>query len=224
MPRLSPPTQQQLQPFAESLALVEQQMGFAPNSMPLMAHRPAMLGSAMLFMSTIFGFRGRKIAKVAALKQFLRTLKWTRKAQQESDSEIDPGLKQMIAFVTSNASGCRYCQAHTAHQAHSNGVPLEKIQALWSFADSDQFSDAEKAALSLAFNAGLTPNGAEDSHFDELKKHFNDQQITEIVAIIAMFGFLNRWNDTLQTPLETAPLNFAEQNLSVGGWNAEGHS
>ncbi|MEO0436121.1 MAG: hypothetical protein AAF098_04370 [Pseudomonadota bacterium] len=49
MPRLSPPTTQQLQPFADSLALVEQQMGFAPNSMPLMAHRPAMFGSAMLF-------------------------------------------------------------------------------------------------------------------------------------------------------------------------------
>ena len=218
MARLEPPTPEQLAPFAESLKLVEARMGFAPNSMPLMAHRPAMFGSATLFMSSIFGFKGNQLSMVDGLKQFIRTLRWTAAAKKSSADEIDPGLKQMIAFVTSNASGCRYCQAHTAHQAHNTGVSKEKIKALWDFNSSDLFSPEERAALNLAFAAGQTPNMSSDEHFAELRKHFKQTQIAEIVGIIALFGFLNRWNDTLQTPLETEPLAFATKHLAGGGW------
>jgi hypothetical protein len=43
-----------------------------------------------------------------------------------------------------------------------------------------------------------------------------DEQVVEIVGVIAMFGFLNRWNDTLATPLEDEPLEFAEKHLTAG--------
>ncbi len=218
MPRLSPPSKEQLEPFQEALKLAEQRMGFAPNSVPLMAHRPAMMGGAMLFMNSVFGFKGSDVSMLTGLKQFFRTLRWTAQARKARDTEIEPALKQMIAFVTSNASGCRYCQAHTAHQAHNAGVSVEKIEALWQFNESALFSDAEKAALNLAFAAGQAPNASEDSHFEELHKYFSNAQIAEIVGVIALFGFLNRWNDTLQTPLESAPLDFAKQHLSAGGW------
>ncbi|RZV37386.1 MAG: carboxymuconolactone decarboxylase family protein [Acidimicrobiales bacterium] len=211
MARLNPPSAKQLKPFSASLKMVEEQMGFAPNSMPLMAHRPAMLGSSMLFMNSILGHKGKKVSLVKGLAQFLRTLKWTVEARKAKEREIDPGLKQMIAFVTSNASGCRYCQAHTAHQAHRAGVAIEKIEALWNFTESNLFTSAEKSALALAFAAGQTPNAASDSHFDDLRRYFTEEQIVEIVGIIAMFGFLNRWNDTLQTPLESGPMEFSSR-------------
>jgi hypothetical protein len=39
------------------------------------------------------------------------------------------------------------------------------------------------------------------------------------VAVIALFGFLNRWNDTLGTVLEDVPKEFVEKELQPLGWN-----
>ena len=41
-----------------------------------------------------------------------------------------------------------------------------------------------------------------------LKEHFSDRQVVEIVAVLSLYGFLNRWNSTLQTELEAPPANF----------------
>ena len=61
---------------------------------------------------------------------------------------------------------------------------------------------AERAALNLALAAGGCPPSVTDAHFDELKKHFSEDAIIEMVSVIAFFGWLNRWNDTLATQLE----------------------
>ena len=60
-------------------------------------------------------------------------------------------------------------------------------------------------ALRVAMHAGQSPNGVTDAMFAELQQHFDDDAVVEIVAVIAMFGFLNRWNSTLKTDLESAP-------------------
>jgi|HubBroStandDraft_6_1064221.scaffolds.fasta_scaffold88798_1 hypothetical protein len=52
----------------------------------------------------------------------------------------------------------------------------------------------------------------------------NDVEIVELVGVIAYFGFLNRWNDTLATELESSPLNFAQCTLSNTGWSAGKHA
>lgn len=60
--------------------------------------------------------------------------------------------------------------------------------------------------------------------FDELKKHWTEEQIVEIVGVIALFGFLNRWNDTMATPLEDVPTEHGEKALATHGWNAGKHA
>jgi len=170
-------------------------MGFLPNSMPTMAHWPEL--------SATFGPMAMTI---------LRT------------GELDMGLKQMIAAVVSGAAGCRYCQAHTTHAAtHSAGVDEAKIAQIWTYQQSDLFTDAERAALDLALAAGQVPNAASDAHFATLKRHFSDRQIIEIVAVISLFGFLNRWNDTLATELEEEPFSFASSLFSPNDWAASKH-
>ena len=117
------------------------------------------------------------------------------------------------------SSGCKYCQAHTSHGASRAGVNSEKIAQILKFKESDQFSSSEKAALDLAFAAGVTPNASKKEHFIELKNYFSDEAIIDIVAVIALFGFLNRWNDTLGTKLEDVPKEFVEKELKPLGWN-----
>ena len=169
-------------------------MGFLPTSMMTMAHWPEL--------TQAFGGLGATIL---------------------NSGELDPGLKQMIAFAVSNAAGCRYCQAHTAQSAQKNSVSAEKVQAVFEFESSDLFSDQEKAAVRVAVHAGMVPNGVQAEHMTALSQHFSEKQAVEVVAVISLFGFLNRWNDTMATTLESAPKQFAADQLASHGWVAGKH-
>jgi uncharacterized peroxidase-related enzyme len=185
----------QLAEVSDELALATAVMGFEPNSLKIMAHRPEILRGFLALSAAVLG----------------------------PEAKLEPGLRQMIAHIASAAAGCRYCQAHTAHGAHERGVQDKKIEALWSYEADPLFSDAERAALALAQAGGSVPNGATQAHFDALAPHFSEAEICEIVAVIATFGFLNRWNDTMATALEDSPLAFAEGHLQANGWKPERH-
>ena len=185
----------QLAEVDDEMAFAAAVMGFEPNSLKIMAHRPEILRGFLGLSAAILG----------------------------PEAKLEPDLRQMIAHIASAAAGCAYCQAHTAHGAHERGVSDEKIESLWLYETDPQFSDAERAALALAQAGGSVPNGATQAHFDALAPHFSEAEICEIVAVIAMFGFLNRWNDTMATPLEDSPLAYAEGHLLANGWKPERH-
>ena len=132
-------------------------------------------------------------------------------------------LKQFVFTAASLASGCTHCQSHGSYHLHRIGIPDEKIQALWSYQTSELFDDAERAALDLAFAAGVAPNLSEPAHFEELRKHFSDEQIIEILAVIAVGGFLNRWNDTISTVTDQESVDYAERVLKPVGWERGKH-
>ena len=127
------------------------------------------------------------------------------------------------SFVSSTAAGCRYCQAHETVDARMRGVPEEKIAEIWNFERSSLYSDGERAALRLARDASVVPNEVTPRHFDELRRHWDDGQIVEIMSVIGLFGFLNRWNDTMSTELEPEPFAFAVRTIGVHGWEPGKH-
>lgn len=137
---------------------------------------------------------------------------------------ISAELKQFVFTAASLASGCRHCQSHGSYHLHSLGVPDEKFQALWSYQTSSLFSDAERAALDLAFAAGVAPNVVEPENYVELRKHYADDQIIELLAVIAISGFLNRWNDTIGTVTDQESIEFADRTLSPVGWEPGKHT
>jgi len=196
MGRIDPPEDATLEPLAPLFATVEQAMGFVPNSFYAMAHVPGL---------------------PEALAGLARAIQGAERAPAD--------LKALVAVMVSRAAGCRYCQAHTAHTAHhARGVPAEKIAALWEFETSTHFSEAERAALRVAVGAGQSPSAVTDEEFEALRSHFADDQIAELVAMMALFGFLNRWNDTLATELEETPLAFAHDAIAPAGWRPGKHN
>ncbi len=168
---------------------VESFMGYLPNAHLLMAERPELLINFSNLASTIFQAEG-----------------------------IDIQTKQLIALASSLSSGCKYCQAHTSHGAERAGVSAKKISDILKYTESDLYDDKERALLDLAFAAGKTPNECNKLHFDQLKKYFSKKEIIDIVSVISLFGYLNRWNDTLGTVLEDIPEEFVEENLKPLGW------
>ena len=165
-------------------------MGYVPNAHLTMAEKPELLMAFSNLAMTIFQSEG-----------------------------IDMQTKQLIALASSLSSGCKYCQAHTSHGAERAGTKEEKIAEILNYAESDYYSDEERAVLDLAFASGRAPNISNAAHFNELKKYFSDDQIIDIVSVISMFGFLNRWNDTLGTKLEDIPRDFVEEKLKPLGWS-----
>ncbi len=194
MARIDPLQRDDLAEHADRFALTEQFMGFVPNSMFTMARVPGLLESFQQLASTVF-----------------------------MNGLIEPALGQMVAQVASSAAGCRYCQAHTGHSAERLGVSEAKLADLWTFESSEHFDDAERAALRLALHGASVPNAASDDDFAECKKYFDDDQIAAIVATISLFGYLNRWNDTMATELEESPTEFGGRVLAANGWDVGNH-
>jgi len=121
--------------------------------------------------------------KMARRPDILRPFLDLTTAVMHKPSEVPKALKWMAAHVASNASGCRYCTAHTArHSAARGEVSQEKLEAIWVCRTSANFSAAERAALELALAAGSAPAAVTDGHFVELRRHFTDDKIVEIIA------------------------------------------
>ena len=59
----------------------------------------------------------------------------------------------------------------------------------------------------------MSPSQSSQEHFDELNNYFDESEIIEIVATISLFGFLNRWNDTMATELEELPAEVAKETI-----------
>lgn len=181
-------------PLLDMMAHYARTRGFVPNSIRTMARRP-------------------EIAKrFGALNQAVLY-----------EGSVPSDLKMLIALVSSVGAGCRYCQSHMANLSSIYQVSDEKIAAVWDFESSPLFSDGERAALRLAFHAGQLPNEASADDFAALARHYDEGQVVEIVAAIALFGFLNRWNDTMATAVEALPRRVAERTLAAKGWEPGKH-
>ncbi len=100
---------------------------------------------------------------------------------------------------------------------------MEKFDAVWEYRTSLLFTEAERVAIEFTVAASSQPNGVTDEVFEKMKRHWTEGQIVEIVGVIALFGFLNRWNDTMATPLEEEPTRIGKKHLAKLGWSVGKH-
>ena len=194
-PRLMPLPSEHSPELQDHFEAMRKNLGFIPNSILIMQRRP-------------------KLAK--ALAQMTAAV-W------DPEGKVDRGFKRIIAHVASRTAGCQYCMAHTAGGALRFGIEDKKLAAVWEYQTSPLYSEAERTTLDFAIAAASVPNTVTDDMFAELRKYWTEEQIVEIVGVISLFGFLNRWNDTLATPLEDEPIAIGEQFLASHGWSPGKH-
>ncbi|MBL4768640.1 MAG: carboxymuconolactone decarboxylase family protein [Rhodobacteraceae bacterium] len=189
MPHIAPLALNETEGAAGDIAWLASATGFTANSMLTLSHRP-------------------EIAE--AVLQLIRAV------VRNPDGTVDPALRWMVAHITSLSNGCTYCSAHTFKNGADNGVSQDKLDAIWSFETSELFSDSERAALRVALTGGHCPSYASPEDMGELRKHFSVAQVVEIGAVIALFGFNNRWNALMETEVEPQVTEFLEQNNFKG--------
>ncbi len=170
-------------------------LGFCPNSVKTMHHRPHL---AYAFIEL-------------------------NKAVMENKGRVTSALKRLIGFISSNVAGCRYCQAHTIRAADRYGASHSQLENIWEYKTHDSFNDVERAALDFAVAASTIPNAVDDAIAENLRAHWNEGEVVEILGVISLFGFLNRWNDSMATELESGAIQSGEQFLSSRGWSVGKH-
>ncbi|MCG7560006.1 MULTISPECIES: carboxymuconolactone decarboxylase family protein [Pseudoalteromonas] len=186
MPLVKPLSQEHDQEVAELAKFFNETLGFCPNSVLTMQIRPAI---ARAFINL-------------------------NKAVMENHGRVTSELKRLVGYITSANTGCRYCEAHTILAAQRYGGSDERLAQIWQFRESDAFNDAEKAAFEFALAASSVPNAVDDEIEAAMQAHWDDGEIVEILGVIALFGYLNRWNDSMATTLEAGAIDAGETLLN----------
>ena len=155
--------------------------------------------------------------------KIVRALRALNAAVFDPEGEVSVGFKRLLAYVASRTAGCFYCMAHNAGGSLKSGIDDQKLAAVWEFRSSPLFDEKERVALEFAIAAAAQPNDVSDEMFDRMKRHWSEGAIVEITALIAYFGFMNRYNDTMATPLEDEPIHVAEKHIAAHGWSIGKH-
>lgn len=170
-------------------------LGFCPNSVLTMQRRPSIS------------------------KAFINL----NKAVMANEGRVTSALKRMIAWVSSNATGCRYCQAHAIRAAERYGAEQEQLDNIWEYKTHPAFSEAERAALDFSLAASVVPNAVDETIQSALKIHWDEGEIVEMLGVISLFGYLNRWNDSMGTTLEKGAIESGDQYLGKHGFEVGKH-
>ena len=180
---------------------------------------PELLDRFSFFERTL-GFIPNSLLTMQRRPKLVEALVQMSAAVYDPAGDVDLGFKRLMAHVASTAAGCQYCKAHTAVSATRHGIAAEKLEEVWNYRDSEQ----ERVALDFALAAASQPNDVTDELFADLRDHWSDGQIVELLSVVCLFGFFNRWNDSLATPLEAEPREYAQEHLIAGGWTIGKHA
>lgn len=194
-PLVSPKSGDNDKALQDLIIFYEETLGFCPNSIKTMHHRPE-IAYAFIEMN---------------------------KAVMENKGRVTSALKRMIAYISSNTAGCRYCQAHAIRAAERYGAEQEKLENIWEYKTHPAFTGAEKAALDFAMTSSTVPNSVTDEIADNLREYWDNREIVEITGVVALFGFLNRWNDSMGTQIEDGAVESGNQFLAKKGWTTGKH-
>ncbi|NNE16128.1 MAG: carboxymuconolactone decarboxylase family protein [Saprospiraceae bacterium] len=194
-PLVTPIDKNSSEESAEMARFYEETLGFTPNSLFTMMRRPR-IARAFLEMN---------------------------QAVMENKGRVTSSLKRLLAYISSRTAGCRYCEAHAIRAADRYGSEQDKLNNIWDYKTYDAFSEAERAVFDFAIAASSIPNGVDDAIADNLRKYWDEGEIVEILGVIALFGYLNRWNDSMGTQLEEPAADDGNKYLGKNGWSRGKH-
>lgn len=171
-------------------------LGFCPNSVKTMHHRPAIATAFINLNKAVMANHGR----------------------------VTSALKRLIGYITSQVAGCNYCKAHTIRAAERYGAEQEQLEHIWEYKTHSAFNEAERAALDFAWAASTIPNSVDGRIKKNLYQYWDEGEIVEMLGVISLFGYLNRWNDSMGTTMEDAAIESGNTWLAANtDWQVGKH-
>jgi len=145
-----------------------------------------------------------------------------------------------LFFVYQLASGCVHCQAHGAFGVwdyteadnfhaeipeEQKGPLIAYIQSLMDFERSEYLEDDPgfKAALRFVRDAGRLPSRVTAAHIEELRRHYSDRQVQEIIALPVVTAWLSGSMQSVVVVTDQLSMSWALKNLGPLGWKPGVH-
>lgn len=191
---------------------------------PLPAETDSEVRELAKFFNETLGFCPNSVLTMQIRPNIAKAFIQLNSAVMENHGRVSSSLKRLIGFVASRIAGCNYCQAHTIRAAERYHADSDQLANIWDYKTHPAFSEAERTALDFAVAAATIPNGVDDDMQSRMHEYWDDGEVVEILGVVALFGFLNRWNDSMATTLESGAAESAEQWLGSNGWNRGKHN
>ena len=188
----------------------------------LQAENPE-LEKLILFFNETLGFCPNSVLTMQIRPEIALAFVRMNKAVMANHGRVTSALKRLIGYMSSYTAGCQYCQAHTIRTAERYGSEQAQLENIWDYKTHPAFSDAERAALDFAVASSSIPNAVDDQLSETLRKYWDDGEIVEILGVISLFGYLNRWNDSMGTPMEKGAIESGDKYLRAKGWDVGKH-
>ena len=124
------------------------------------------------------------------------------RALDRKSSRIEPGLRSLVQVRVSQINGCDFCVDLNSFLGLGRGVAEDRLRALPQFEDSPLFSQRDKAALAYAEAATRSDLRVDPALVARLRRHFDDQAIVELAALIAYQNMSSKFNAALGVPAQ----------------------
>jgi AhpD family alkylhydroperoxidase len=124
----------------------------------------------------------------------------------ERGHAVDEKLKTLAATKAATRIGCEFCIDIGSHLGRQAGVTEQQLRDFHTYRESPAFSPLEKLVLEYAEEMSKTNVQISEELFARLREHFDEEQLVELTAAIAIENFRARFNNALDVP----PSGFSE--------------
>jgi AhpD family alkylhydroperoxidase len=110
---------------------------------------------------------------------------------------------ELVHLRASQINGCSACVDTGVKSARKSGETDARLFQVVAWRESDLFTDAERAALTLteaATRLADRPDAVTDDIWDEVADHYDEQQLAAIILMIGLTNLFNRINTTIREP------------------------
>ncbi|MFH8370529.1 carboxymuconolactone decarboxylase family protein [Streptomyces sp. NPDC018031] len=117
---------------------------------------------------------------------------------------LDPVLIELVQIRASQINRCAYCIDYHTGDARKGGESEDRIYQLSAWEESSLYTAAERAALALTEAVTRLPEGVPDDVYDEAARHFGEEELAHLIALILTVNAWNRMNVTTRKTPGTA--------------------
>ncbi|MFM9370543.1 carboxymuconolactone decarboxylase family protein [Streptomyces sp. Da 82-17] len=120
-----------------------------------------------------------------------------------TDSALPQATQELVKIRASQINGCGFCTDMHTKDATAAGETALRLNLLAAWRDATVFTEAERAALEVTEQGTRIADGAggvTDEAWAEAAKHYDEEQLTALVSLIALINMYNRLNVIVRNP------------------------
>jgi len=123
-------------------------------------------------------------------------------AQATTESPLSATIQELVKIRASQINGCGACTDMHTKDALAAGEKQERLNVIAAWRDATVFSEAERAALGLTEQATRLADsaGVDDETWAAARKHFEDEELAALIALIGVINSFNRFNVIVRRP------------------------